>query len=99
MLPWAPLALLHARVVKRHNAGVVRVAGKQLGSSPNGSTQIRYRPRPCILRPKTSGLTLLVLTTRGPEYTPPWLDRTVVTALPLEPPPGGRQSPLGSGAA
>ena len=31
----------------------------------------------------------MVLTTRGPEYTPPWLDRTVVTTLPLEPLPSG----------
>jgi tetratricopeptide (TPR) repeat protein len=28
---------------------------------------------------------LLVVTTRRPEYSPPWLDRPVVTKLPLEP--------------
>jgi predicted ATPase len=31
----------------------------------------------------------LVLITRGREYTTPWLDRTVVTTLPLEPLPAG----------
>ena len=34
-------------------------------------------------------LRLLVLTTRRPEYAPPWLDRSVVTKLPLEPLPIG----------
>jgi hypothetical protein len=34
-------------------------------------------------------LRLLLLTTRRPEYEPPWLDRTVVTKLPLEPLPAG----------
>jgi class 3 adenylate cyclase len=34
-------------------------------------------------------LRLLVLTTRRPEYTPPWLDRATVTKLPLEPLPTG----------
>jgi hypothetical protein len=34
-------------------------------------------------------LRLLVLTTRRPEYLPPWLDRSVVTKLPLEPLPTG----------
>ena len=34
-------------------------------------------------------LRLLVLTTRRPEYSPPWLDRSVVTKLPLEPLPIG----------
>ena len=32
-------------------------------------------------------LRLLLLTTRRPEYSPPWLDRSVVTKLPLEPLP------------
>jgi class 3 adenylate cyclase/tetratricopeptide (TPR) repeat protein len=32
-----------------------------------------------------SGLRLLILTTRRPEYAPPWLDRTAVTTLDLEP--------------
>jgi predicted ATPase len=30
-------------------------------------------------------LRLLVITTRRPEYSPPWLDRLVVTQLALEP--------------
>jgi predicted ATPase len=34
-------------------------------------------------------LRLLVLTTRRPEYEPPWLDRATVTKLPLEPLPTG----------
>jgi predicted ATPase len=34
-------------------------------------------------------LRLLLLHTRRPEYVPPWLDRTVVTQLPLEPLPTG----------
>ena len=34
-------------------------------------------------------LRLLLLTTRRPEYTPPWLDRAMVTKLPLEPLPTG----------
>jgi class 3 adenylate cyclase len=34
-------------------------------------------------------LRLLVLTTRRPEYSPPWFDRTVVTKLLLEPLPTG----------
>ena len=34
-------------------------------------------------------LRLLLLTTRRPEYAPPWLDRAVVTKLPLEPLPTG----------
>ena len=34
-------------------------------------------------------LRLLVLPTRRPEYEPPWLDRTVVTKLHLEPLPDG----------
>jgi hypothetical protein len=34
-------------------------------------------------------LRLLLLTTRRPEYVPPWLDRTVVTKLVLEPLPAG----------
>ena len=34
-------------------------------------------------------LRLLLLTTRRPEYTPPWLDRATVTKLPLEPLPAG----------
>ena len=34
-------------------------------------------------------LRLLVLPTRRPEYAPPWLDRTVVTKLHLEPLPDG----------
>jgi class 3 adenylate cyclase len=34
-------------------------------------------------------LRLLLLTTRRPEYQPPWLDRAVVTKLPLEPLPAG----------
>ena len=44
-------------------------------------------------------LRLLLLTTRRPEYVPPWLDRTAVTKLRLEPLPGGRHPPLGTGAA
>ena len=44
-------------------------------------------------------LRLLLLTTRRPEYSPPWLDRSVVTKLPLEPLPAGRHSPLGTGTA
>jgi class 3 adenylate cyclase len=34
-------------------------------------------------------LRLLILTTRRPEYVPPWLDRTVVTTVDLEPLPAG----------
>ena len=34
-------------------------------------------------------LRLLILTTRRPEYAPPWLDRAVVTTLDLEPLPTG----------
>jgi class 3 adenylate cyclase len=34
-------------------------------------------------------LRLLILTTRRPEYVPPWLDRTVVAKLHLEPLPAG----------
>jgi hypothetical protein len=34
-------------------------------------------------------LRLLLLTTRRPEYAPPWLDRTAVTKLRLEPLPAG----------
>ena len=34
-------------------------------------------------------LRLLVITTRRPEYSPPWLDRLVVTKLALEPLPTG----------
>ena len=34
-------------------------------------------------------LRLLLLTTRRPEYAPPWLDRATVTKLPLEPLPTG----------
>jgi hypothetical protein len=34
-------------------------------------------------------LRLLILTTRRPEYAPPWLNRTVVTKLDLEPLPVG----------
>ena len=34
-------------------------------------------------------LRLLLLTTRRPEYSPPWLDRATVTKLPLEPLPTG----------
>ena len=34
-------------------------------------------------------LRLLLLTTRRPEYAPPWLDRAMVTKLPLEPLPTG----------
>jgi predicted ATPase len=34
-------------------------------------------------------LRLLVLTTRRPEYEPPWLDRSIVTKLPLGPLPVG----------
>jgi predicted ATPase len=34
-------------------------------------------------------LRLLLLTTRRPEYAPPWLNRTVVTKLSLEPLPVG----------
>ena len=34
-------------------------------------------------------LRLLLITTRRPEYSPPWLDRSVVTKLPLEPLPIG----------
>ena len=34
-------------------------------------------------------LRLLLLTTHRPEYSPPWLDRSVVTNLPLEPLPIG----------
>ena len=34
-------------------------------------------------------LRLLLLTTRRPEYAPPWLDRAAVTKLPLEPLPTG----------
>ena len=34
-------------------------------------------------------LGLLILTTRRPEYLPPWRDHTVVTVLPLEPLPIG----------
>ena len=34
-------------------------------------------------------LRLLLLTTRRPEYIPPWLDRETVTKLPLEPLPTG----------
>ena len=34
-------------------------------------------------------LRLLILTTRRPEYAPPWLDRASVTKLPLEPLPTG----------
>jgi class 3 adenylate cyclase len=34
-------------------------------------------------------LRLLLLTTRRPEYVPPWLDRSTVTKLPLEPLPVG----------
>ena len=33
--------------------------------------------------------TVLILTTRRPEYSPPWLGRPVVTTLPLEPLPIG----------
>ena len=36
-----------------------------------------------------SKLRLLLLTTRRPEYAPPWLDRAAVTKLPLEPLPTG----------
>ena len=36
-----------------------------------------------------AGLRLLVLTTHRPEYSPPWLDRTVVANLQLEPLPVG----------
>ena len=36
-----------------------------------------------------SKLPLLILTTRRPEYVPPWLDRATVTKLPLEPLPTG----------
>ncbi len=42
---------------------------------------------------------LLLLTTRRPEYTPPWLDRAAVTKLPLEPLPYRRHPSLGSGEA
>jgi hypothetical protein len=34
-------------------------------------------------------LRFLLITTRRPEYVPPWLDRAVVTKLPLEPLPAG----------
>ncbi len=34
-------------------------------------------------------LRLLLLTTRRPEFAPPWLDRSVVTKLPLQPLPAG----------
>ena len=34
-------------------------------------------------------LRFLLITTRRPEYVPPWLDRAVVTRLPLEPLPAG----------
>src|SRR6516164_5814725 len=34
-------------------------------------------------------LRLLLVTTRRPEYSPPWLDRAIVTKLPLEPLPTG----------
>ena len=34
-------------------------------------------------------LRLLLLTSRRPEYSPPWLDRAVVTKLPLGPLPAG----------
>ncbi len=36
-----------------------------------------------------SKLRLLMLTTRRPEYAPPWLDRTAVTKLRVEPLPAG----------
>ena len=36
-----------------------------------------------------ANLRLLLLTTRRPEYAPPWLDRAAVTKLPLEPLPAG----------
>ena len=34
-------------------------------------------------------LPLVLITTRRPDYTPPWLDRPVVTKLSLEPLPVG----------
>jgi class 3 adenylate cyclase len=36
-----------------------------------------------------SKLRLLILTTRRPEYAPPWLDRTAVTKIRVEPLPAG----------
>jgi class 3 adenylate cyclase len=36
-----------------------------------------------------SELRLLVITTRRPEYSPPWLDSAIATKLPLEPLPAG----------
>lgn len=42
-----------------------------------------------------AGLRLLVLTAHRPEYSPPWLDRTVVATLHLEPLPVGDIRRLG----
>jgi predicted ATPase len=45
--------------------------------------------RQCVPRTYEAKLRLLLLTTRRPEYAPPWLNRTVVTKLGLEPLPVG----------